>query len=227
MSVSSQRLNKYVALATGSSRRQADDWIAAGEVTVNGSPASLGARVQENDTVELRGALIAHKEKLYLAFHKPVDYVCSRKKQGDNDTIYSLLPEKYHHLKPVGRLDRDSSGILLLTNDGDFAHSMTHPTFRKIKLYEVILDQELQPLHHQMIADFGIALDDGKSQLGLEKLHEDAKAWRITMAEGRNRQIRRTFAALGYKVVTLHRTQFGSYTLGELPVGETAKISVN
>lgn len=223
--VVSQRLNKYVALATGTSRRQADEWIEAGLITVNGSPAALGSRVEQSDTVELKGKPITHQPKLYIAFHKPIGYVCSRKKQGESDTIYTLLPKKYHDLKPVGRLDRDSSGLILLTNDGDFAHSMTHPSFHKIKIYEVALDKPLAPLHHQMIVDFGVTLEDGKSQFGIEKLHDDAKTWRITMSEGRNRQIRRTFFALGYTVTKLHRTQFGPYVLGDLAENSTTEVT--
>ena len=147
--------------------------------------------------------------------NKPRGYVCSRKKQGENETIYAILPKKYHSLKPVGRLDKDSSGLLLLTNDGDFAFRMTHPKFRKIKEYLVELDAPLAPLHQQMIADFGINLPDGKSQLGLERLDDERKKWKVSMSEGRNRQIRRTFAAVGYEVCKLHRMDFGAYFLPE------------
>src|SRR5688572_9803847 len=115
------RLNKHLALVLGVSRREADDLIAGGEVAINGALATLGARFSEGDTLTLNGkplkSGIAHQ---YILFHKPVGYVCSRKPQGDTPTIYSLLPAHLHTLKPVGRLDKDSSGILLLTNDGDF-----------------------------------------------------------------------------------------------------------
>lgn len=220
MDISSQRLNKYLALATGSSRRQADEWIEQGKVSINGTPAVIGARIHPEDTVMLDGVPVVSKDFLYIVFHKPVGYVCSRRKQGESETIYALLPKKYHHLKPVGRLDRNSSGLLLLTNDGDFAHAMTHPTFNKKKIYEVTLDNPLAPLHQQMISDFGVMLEDGKSQFMLERLNEDRTRWRITMHEGRNRQIRRTFAALGYVVITLHRTSFGIYELAQLTPGE-------
>lgn len=228
MTDSSQRLNKYLALATGSSRREADEWIAAGRVHLNDKPASLGARVTLDDTVSLDGTPLATEtEKVYLAFHKPVGYVCSRKRQGENDTIYALLPKEYYHLKPVGRLDRDSSGLLLLTNDGDFAHHMTHPSFYKTKVYEVSLDTPLAPLHQQMISDYGVVLEDGKSQFIVEKDDggEKANAYRVTMHEGRNRQIRRTFAALGYTVTRLHRTQFGQYALDTLAPADYTKFT--
>ena len=138
--------------------------------------------------------------------------------------MYSLLPEKYHNLKPVGRLDKDSSGLLLLTDDGDFAYNMTHPKFYKVKTYEVSLDTDLQPLHQQMISDFGIELEDGPSKLSLEK-RDTAKDWLVTMHEGRNRQIRRTFSSLGYSVTALHRISFGTYTLENLKPGDFKETS--
>lgn len=212
------RLNKQLALALGVSRREADEYIAAGRITVNDKMATLGNRIQTSDIIKIDDKpLSLVSEFLYLAFHKPAGYVCSRRQQGDTPTIYSLLPQKYHQLKPVGRLDKDSSGLLILTNDGDFAHQMTHPKFHKIKIYEVTLDQPLQPIHHQMIHDHGVQLEDGISQFSVEKMHN--KTYRITMKEGRNRQIRRTFAALGYTVIKLHRTQFGLYTIHSLEPG--------
>jgi len=218
----SLRLNKHLALTLGVSRREADNLIDAGDVTINETVATLGARFHASDTIRVRGKAITHTTAhQYVLFHKPVDYVCSRKQQGDSPTIYSLLPQKLHALKPVGRLDRDSSGVLLLTNDGDLAFQMTHPKFRKVKLYEVTLDHDLAPLHQQMIADYGVQLDDGTSQFQLERLDEQTRTkWRITMSEGRNRQIRRTFDALGYTVTALHRTHFGPYSLGDMKAGE-------
>lgn len=217
-----ERLNKYLALHLGISRREADERIEKGRVTIDGTPAVLGARVEDTQTVTVDGApLAATTQFQYLLLNKPIGYVSSRKAQGDNQTLYALLPKEYHTLKPVGRLDKDSSGLILLTNDGDFAFRMTHPKFQKTKVYDVSLNRQLEPLHQQMIADFGIMLPDGRSQLGLTRAHDtDRRHWTVTMSEGRNRQIRRTFNALGYKVKKLHRTQFGSYTLGETKPGE-------
>jgi 23S rRNA pseudouridine2605 synthase len=148
--------------------------------------------------------------------NKPVGYVVSRNGQG-SPTIYSLLPLQYHKLKPVGRLDKASSGLLLLTNDGNLANDLTHPSKQKVKIYEISLNLPLQPLHRQMISDHGIELEDGNSKLQLERREEgNDKDWTVTMHEGRNRQIRRTFGALGYDVTKLHRTQFGPYKL-DLP----------
>ncbi|MFZ2275774.1 MAG: pseudouridine synthase [Candidatus Nanogingivalis sp.] len=222
------RLNKFLALQLGVSRRQADELISSGKISINGKKAELGARFLDSDEIKLGDKIISSKKQefVYLLMNKPRGYVCSRKKQGENETIYAILPKKYHSLKPVGRLDKDSSGLLLLTNDGDFAFRMTHPKFRKIKEYLVELDASLAPLHQQMIADFGINLPDGKSQLGLERLDDERKKWKVSMSEGRNRQIRRTFAAVGYEVCELHRTVFGAYFLPEdLPSGEFIEVN--
>lgn len=216
------RLNKHLAHALGVSRRKADLHIEAGRVAINGQTAKLGARFTETDTITIDGSPITTTpQSTYLLLNKPIGYVCSRRRQGDTPTIYELLPRDYYSLKPVGRLDKDSSGVLLLTNDGDFAHRMTHPSFHKMKEYEVALDHDLEPLHQQMISDFGIQLDDGPSQLTLARLHDDnRKDWGISMHEGRNRQIRRTFAALGYTVIKLHRTKFGNYSLHDIKSGK-------
>ena len=218
------RVNKLIAHATGLSRREVDNAIESGRVTVNGEKASLGAQVTSSDTVLFDGKPVKSQEAAdytYIALNKPVGYLTSRRSQGGDPTIYELLPENLRALKPVGRLDRDSSGLLLLTDDGDFAHRMTHPSFGKTKFYDVELDRELEPLHQQMINDHGVSLEDGVSQLTLSRLNDtDRRNWRVSMHEGRNRQIRRTFAALGYTVTGLHRIQFGPYMLDELEPGK-------
>ena len=219
------RLNKYIATNFGVSRREADLLIQQGKVMINGTKAEIGQRVEDGDKVTISGKNVAEQKLIYLALNKPVGYVCSRKRQGDTPTIFELLPEKYQSLKNVGRLDRDSSGLILLTNDGDFAFQMTHPKFVKANVYEVEIDRELEPLHQQMISDFGVDLPDGRSQLGLARLSDNnRRQWQVTMSEGRNRQIRRTFDALGYKVVALHRIKFGVYELSGLPEGEFTEV---
>ena len=233
------RLNKFLAERLGVSRREADDLISTGQITVNDKTAVLGTKIDDKSKIFYNNKIIPHQaEYIYLAFNKPVGYVCSRRAQGKTPTLYDLLPAKYRKLKTVGRLDKDSSGLIILTNDGDFAFQMTHPKFRKNKVYEVELNKPLEPLHQQMISDFGVLLDDGPSKFTVirneARVAEDAflegekvgsrkgiptrtrANYTVILSEGRNRQIRRTFAALGYKVVGLHRTQFGQYKLGNL-----------
>ncbi len=221
------RLNKFLAEQLGLSRREADVAIQSGRVTINGKPAVLGQRlsIDKKDKVCYNGKIVPFsRDFIYLGLHKPVGYVCSRKSQDSTPTIYELLPTKYQSLKTVGRLDKDSSGLILLTNDGDFNFQMTHPKFTKTKIYLVELDHELEPLHQQEISDFGIEIGDGVSRLGLERLDDARRKWRVTMSEGRNRQIRRTFAALGYTVIKLHRVQFGPYQLGDLKSGKFQEV---
>lgn len=222
------RLNKFLAERLGVSRREADDLIAAGKVFVDDKPAILGARLDKNSKVCYNKKIIPFEtDYLYLAFNKPVGYVCSRRAQGDAPTLYELLPKDYQKLKTVGRLDKDSSGLILLTNDGDFAYQMTHPKFHKEKFYEVELDRPLEPLHQQMISDYGIMLDDGPSKFTVVALvagPAERTHFTVILTEGRNRQIRRTFAALGYRVTTLHRTQFGKYQLSGLKPGKYVTI---
>lgn len=221
-----ERLNKYLALRLDISRREADELISDGHVNINGKRAVLGERVVEGDIVAVKDRMVSNEATLgYILFNKPVGYVCSRRAQGDNPTIYDILPASYRKYRPVGRLDKDSSGLLLLTNDGDFAYEMTHPKFFKTKVYEVTLNKDLEPLHQQMISDYGVSLEDGVSQLVLEKIDETSrKNWRVTMKEGRNRQIRRTFKSLGYTVKKLNRTHFGKYSAPRLQSGEYKQV---
>jgi 23S rRNA pseudouridine2605 synthase len=213
--MTSMRINRFIATSTGVSRRNADLVIEQNRVLINDKPAKFSDVVSLTDKVTLdRQRLTLSKDTLQtILFNKPAGYVVSRNGQGSK-TIYDILPKELLNLKPIGRLDKDSSGLLLLTNNGELAQQLTHPSFQKIKVYEVELNTDLQPLHQQIISDIGITLDDGLSKFGLEQLVENNhKIWRITMREGRNRQIRRTFAALNYKVLKLHRTIFGEYIL--------------
>ena len=251
------RLNKFLAERLGVSRREADELITSGKVLVDNQKPILGTKIDKQSKVFYNNKLVPFEtEFIYAAFYKPVGYVCSRRAQGSVPTLYELLPKKYQHLKTVGRLDKDSSGLILLTNDGDFAFQMTHPKFRKTKIYEVELNKPLEPLHQQMISDYGVILDDGPSKFkvirddfakpllrGIRSCYEDAATspvktgarsvpkkmvsrnqYIVTLSEGRNRQIRRTFASLGYRVTKLHRTNFGKYELGSLQPGKCVII---
>ena len=217
------RINKYIAQATGFSRRAVDTMIDECTITVNGAVAVRGQEVDESDQVVVNGKLVTPQSSLTILVNKPFGYVCSKNGQGSK-TIYELLPEKYQHLKTVGRLDKNSSGIILLTSDGNLAYELTHPSKVKLKRYEIALDRPLQPLHQQIIQEPGVQLEDGLSRLRLAKLDDDGIKWEVVMHEGRNRQIRRTFESLGYSVMKLHRTNFGNYKLGELKSGHIKEI---
>jgi 23S rRNA pseudouridine2605 synthase len=214
------RINRFVAQASGLSRRAADAAIKAEKVLVNGEKPTVGQDIKATDQVTLDGQVIkpsvSHKT---IILNKPVGYVCSRNGQGSK-TIYDLLPTTLKQLKTVGRLDKDSSGLLLLTTDGSLAQKLTHPSFQKLKVYEIELSKPLKSDDHNAI-EVGIRLDDGDSKL---RLSGHAKSWTVKMHEGRNRQIRRTFAVLGYKVTSLHRVRLGDYDLGDLKSGSYKDI---
>lgn len=213
------RINQYIAKASTLSRRAADKALISGRVTVNNSPVETGYVLQDGDIVCLDGKiLITPTKSRTILLHKPVGFVCSRNGQGSK-TIYDLLPLELHTLKPVGRLDKNSSGLLLLTNDGYLANQLTHPKYAKIKIYDVTIDMALAPSDRLSITK-GVKLEDGVSKLAIRPTNKGGRNWEITMYEGRNRQIRRTFGALGYKVLQLHRKQFGATALDDLPSGD-------
>ena len=215
------RLNALLARRVGISRREADRQIEAGAVTVNGHVARLGEQVKPGDGIFFNHQPVPDSPKTTtILFHKPVGYVSSRKQQGDDPTIFKLLPAKYHDLKPAGRLDKDSSGLMILSNDGQLIYRLTHPSFEKEKVYQISLIKELSP-HNKALIETGVQLDDGPSKLQLDG---EGKDWTVRMHEGRNRQIRRTFEAVDNKVVRLHRTQLGSHRLGRLAPGKFEQV---
>lgn len=214
------RLNKYVAHQLGISRREADARIEQGRVHINGKVATLGNIVTPGrDTISIDKTTLqnAPKRSTYVLMNKPVGYVCSRKQQGASPTIYDLLPHHMQHLKVAGRLDKDSQGLLLLTDDGDMIFRLTHPKFAKQKIYEVGLNKPLNETARRQI-EAGVVLEDGKSAFEVTPLASRRlpNRYKVVMYEGRNRQIRRTFKALGYSVTHLERTKFGPYTLNQL-----------
>ena len=211
------RINRYVSLATGLARRKVDLLISSQKVKVNDQFAQLGQNIEDLDIVKLDDQILKLPiTKLLIAINKPPGYVVSRTGQG-SQTIYDLLPKKYYQLKPIGRLDKDSRGLLLLTNDGDYAFQLTHPSFKKPKIYQVVLDRNLDLSSNIKIKN-GVKLKDGLSKMNIRKLAD--KTYELELSEGRNRQIRRTFKALGYNVLDLDRLSFGKYKKGSLELGE-------
>lgn len=214
------RINKYIAQQTGLSRRAVDIAIQEKRVLVNNNLPAAGQLISDSDDVKLDGQPLKKDIiKLTIMINKPVGYVVSRDGQGSR-TVYDLLPNQYRALKPVGRLDKDSSGLLLLTNDGNLAHELTHPKFQKLKKYKIALNKNLSNSDMDKITKTGVALEDGISRFDLEPINQQPKEWKVEMKEGRNRQIRRTFEAIGYKVVKLHRTHIGPYELRTLTPGK-------
>lgn len=218
------RVNRYIALSTGVGRRAADKLVVTGRVKINGTSATIGADVIPKDKVTIDGILVSIPAKTQtIMLNKPVGYVCSRDGQGSK-TIYELLPENLHNLKPVGRLDKDSSGLLLLTNDGELANKLTHPSFEKVKVYDVAIDKSLTNSDERKLKQ-GVMVEGYISHLHLQKLTTDKyqipnSHFLVSLTEGKNRQIRRTFSILGYNVTKLYRTKFGKYILGELKNGK-------
>lgn len=220
------RINKFIAGRLGISRRKADALLTAGRITVDNELPSPGQDITDDNIVLIDGrALPVTKNLQYVLLHKPVGYVCSRDGQGSN-SIYDLLPHSLDHLNPVGRLDKDSSGIMLLTNDGNLHQKLTHPSFEKLKVYQVTLLKPLTAEHKKSIEQ-GVMLSDGISKLRLKTWQHDGRGWLVNMHEGRNRQIRRTFEALGYRVTRLNRIQFGEYNIDKLHTGEYREIFDN
>lgn len=216
------RINQYIAAATGLSRRAADTAVAAGRVQLGDHVAQLGESVPDGAIVTLDGKkLTPPQTHHYVILHKPTGYVSSRTRQGKDPTLYDLLPPEMRELRIAGRLDRDSSGLVLLSNDGPFINRYTHPSFGKTKLYELTLARSLTAADRAHL-EAGVQLTDGPSRLLVTHAHD--RRLTVSLTEGRNRQIRRTLGALGYTVERLHRTQIGSYRLGNLAPGSWQEV---
>ena len=218
------RLNRYVASASGMSRRAADTAIMDGRVTLNGEIATLGQLVEPPMMVALDGhSLTLPSTFRYVALHKPVGYVSSREQQGSDPIIYALLPPEMINLRLAGRLDRDSSGLILLSDDGDFILAMSHPSADKLKGYQVELDHSPTAAHLAELEQ-GIELEDGPSRMHVRGLA--GRTITLELEEGRNRQIRRTLGALGYGIKSLHRLSIGPYELGDLAPGAWRELQL-
>lgn len=224
------RINQFVANATDMSRRAVDKAISEGRVKVNNQTALIGQAVDLNDNVTLDNRVIsANNEKIVLLINKPVGYVCSRDGQGSK-TIYDLIPAKYSHLNYAGRLDKDSSGLVVMSNNGDLINKLSHPSFSKQKTYQIKLNKPLSNDDMAKINRGDVILDERPSLMKLNNLSSDNLSLRVEMSEGRNRQIRKTFSSLGYDVLELTRTKLGQFTLEQLnglPYRDVSDINSN
>ena len=217
------RLNKYLANAGVCSRREADEFIQAGAVTVNGEVVTeLGTKILRADEVKFKDQPVSLEKKVYVLLNKPKDYVTTSDDPQQRKTVMDLVkgicPERIY---PVGRLDRNTTGVLLLTNDGDLASKLTHPKFLKKKVYHVFLDKPVTPQTLQQISD-GIELEDGEIKAdAIEYADErDQSQVGIEIHSGKNRIVRRIFESLGYRVVKLDRVQFAGLTKKNLRRGD-------
>jgi len=207
------RLNKYLSEHTLLSRRKSDMAIAEGRVSVNDNMPQVGQQVTPDDSVTLDGREVNQSngsEKIItVLLNKPVGYVCSKNGQGSR-TIYSLLPKEYQRLNIAGRLDKDSSGLVILTNDGDLLNELTHPSNNKNKIYTVITDKELGA---NDLEELVAGIDIGEKILStfdsIEKT--DTKTYEVVLSEGRNRQIRKMINKRHVSVESLHRKSIGTY----------------
>ena len=217
------RLNKYLANAGVCSRREADEFIQAGAVLVNGTVVTeLGTKVLRSDEVKFRDQPVTMEKKVYVLLNKPKDYVTTSDDPQQRKTVMDLVknacPERIY---PVGRLDRNTTGVLLLTNDGDLASKLTHPKFLKKKVYHVYLDKAVTATDLQKIAE-GIELEDGEVHADAIEYASptDEKQVGIEIHSGKNRIVRRIFESLGYRVVKLDRVQFAGLTKKNLRRGD-------
>ena len=225
--MSGMRLNKYIASSGLCSRRKADELIENGQVMVNGKIITeLGFLIQEKDKVFVDKKLI-HPQKLeYYRFYKPAGYITTCDDEKGRKTIYDLLPEKMLSLKPVGRLDKDSTGLLILTNDGELINALTHPSVKVPKIYLVSVDAEVKRDELEQMAN-GIELEKDKiayADIEVLELNNNRTQMRITLYQGMNRQIRRMFEHFGYEVKSLKRIQHATLNLDGLKRGEFKPI---
>jgi 23S rRNA pseudouridine2605 synthase len=213
------RLNRFLAAAGLGSRRQCDELIAAGRVTINGQPCTdFSAQPTARDHVKVDGKLVHVDLPFTLLLHKPAGFVSTKSDPHARDTIFDLLPPKFQRLSNVGRLDAQSEGLILLTNDGELAQRLTHPRYKIDKEYEVTLERSWNPALAPKLLR-GISLDGQRAQIA--RLHSIGPTrLRVVLRQGINRQIRRMFHALGYDVKRLVRVRVGNLRLGDLPRGQ-------
>lgn len=224
------RLNKYIAQSGVTSRRHADELIARGKVRVNGKIVrELGTIVAPGDRVDVSGAPISPvNETAYLVVHKPVGVVTTMRDPQGRRTIADLLPKRTPRVVPVGRLDYDTAGVLLMTNDGDLVNRLLHPRYGVEKTYRVTIGGRLSPDEVKRLRE-GFALEDGEHAAGAKlrvvSVRAGSSVVDITIHQGRNRQVRRMFEALGHPVQVLVRLRFGPISLGDLPAGHSRALT--
>jgi 23S rRNA pseudouridine2605 synthase len=218
------RINKFLAECNLGSRRKVEEFILNGDIKVNGEICTdLGRQIDvDNDIVQYKNKRIKpDQEKIFILLNKPQNYVVTKKDEFDRKTIYDLLPEFAKKLNPVGRLDYASEGLLLLTDDGDLSYKIAHPSYQISKTYNVQIDallshEEIKKLREGIVIDNKITLP---AQVFMKKIADKYCEIKITITEGRNRQIRRMIESLGHHVLKLKRIQVGDISLDNTPTG--------
>ena len=218
------RLNRFLAAAGVGSRRHCDQLIAEGRVTINGRVVTdFSTQPAEDDHVKVGGKLVRGERHLYIILHKPAGFVSTRVDPNARDTIFDLLPPKFPRLFNIGRLDAQTEGLLILTNDGDLAQRLTHPRYKVEKEYEVTLDRPWEAsLAPKLLA--GIMLDGERARMEKVQTIRMTRV-RVVLRQGINRQIRRMFYELGFEVKKLVRVRVGHLRLGDLPRGHWRPLS--
>jgi 23S rRNA pseudouridine2605 synthase len=212
------RLNRYLAAAGLGSRRQCDELIAAGQVTINGQVCTnFSVQPGPRDHIKVNGRLVHVEAPFTIMLHKPAGFVSTRRDAQARDTIFDLVPAKFSNLFHVGRLDAQTEGLLVLTNDGDLAQHLTHPRFKVDKEYEVTLDRQWDSALTPRLVR-GIVLDGERARI-TEIRPLGPTRLRLVLRQGINRQIRRMFEAVGYRVKHLIRLRVGHLRLGDLTRG--------
>jgi 23S rRNA pseudouridine2604 synthase len=216
------RLNKYISETGVCSRREADKWIEAGRVTLNGAPATLGHKVAQGDEVRIDGNLVGAKKKaIYIALNKPVGITCTTEAHvADNIVRFVGHSER---IFPVGRLDKDSEGLILLTNDGDIVNEILRSENEHEKEYMVSVNRPITDLSLKMLASGVKIMGMTTKPCRVERV--DAETFRLVLTQGLNRQIRRMCSALGYRVRRLQRVRIISIHVGALRAGEWRYLS--
>lgn len=226
--MSGTRLNKYIASSGVCSRRKADELIESGAVMVNGKKVTeLGFIVGEKDKVFVNQKLIRPVKHLYYRFYKPAGYITTCDDEKGRKTIYDLLPEELYNLKPVGRLDKDSTGLLILTNDGDLINKLTHPSVKVPKAYLVTVSGRMQKKELEEMAR-GIEIEPGKiayADVTLLDMTSKETSLHIILYQGMNRQIRKMVEHFGYEVKSLKRIRHATIVLDGLKRGEFKPIN--
>jgi pseudouridine synthase len=216
------RLNAYLARAGVASRRKADELIKAGRVRVNGAPGELNTFVESRDRVEVDGKLVAKQRLAYLLLNKPGGVVTTARDPGGRPTVVGLVP-RVPRVVPVGRLDADTTGALLLTNDGELAHRLAHPRYEVDKVYVADVEGEPSDEAVRALAE-GVVLDDGRTAPAKAKRLGPSRI-ELTLHEGRKHQVKRMCEAVGHPVRRLHRRAYAGLTLGGLKPGQSRELT--